>query len=42
MKYPKPKVFKPSKKEVKEALGKVAGYLSPDKVISFSTRENIS
>jgi hypothetical protein len=34
MKYPKPKVFQPSEKDVQEALKKVAEFLSPDKEIS--------
>ena len=34
MKYPKPKVFNPSEKEVQDALNKVAEFLSPDKEIS--------
>jgi hypothetical protein len=33
MKYPKPKVFKPSEKDVQEALSKVSQFFSPSKVI---------
>ena len=36
MKYPKPKVFKPTEKEVKEAINKVAELFSPDKLIGSS------
>jgi hypothetical protein len=34
MKYPKPKLFKPTEKEVREALNKVSEYLGTDKEIS--------
>lgn len=33
MKYPTPKLFKPTKKEMDEALNKVAKHLSPNKVL---------
>lgn len=36
MKYLKPKVFKPSEKEVKDAMNKISVYLSPDKLIGSS------
>lgn len=33
MKYPKPKLFKPTKKDMDEALNQVSKHLSPDKVV---------
>lgn len=36
MKYPKPKVFKPTEKDVKEAMNKVAEHLSNNKLIGSS------
>lgn len=41
MKYLKPKVFKPTKKEAEEALNKVSEFISPDKQISSADYPNL-
>lgn len=41
MKYPKPKLFKPSEKEVQEAMNKVADYLSDNKELGSVNYPNL-